>query len=510
MGHMKQILTKAFVVILAASCGLAVAATRERVVPDSSDDRVDTPLSVRMERIGTIRPRNVSEITGSNWMLGCETLDRDYADFDEYKHLIAPLGLKTVRLQGGWWKTEREKGVYDFSWLDKIVDYLRENDVRIFLELSYGNPIYEGGGGWDLSGGFPFGEEGIAGWERWVDAITKRYADKVATWCVWNEPDICDPSTPGGASPKTPEDIAAFNVRTAQAVRKNVPAGKARLAGLALARNDPMFLEKCLKAMGAGLGLFDAIVYHGYAAAPESSYENVERQREVLSKYSPKAVLIQGENGCPSEYTSYFALNSWSWSEYSQAKWDIRRMLGDLGHDVEGNVFTICDFNHVRHEVNRKGLVRANGRHEVIAIKRAYYAVQNVAAVFDDTLSRVKKPCFSTVDLGLEVYEYRTRDGLPVFAFWRSAAVSNPGKRAKGGLLKKEYVAPGDSFETAPGVFEMAAPPLADPVWVDLLTGRIYAFPKKNQLVHSEGVTFVDVPVYDSPCLLAERTAVMR
>ena len=56
----------------------------------------------------------------------------------------------------------------------------------------------------------------------------------------------------------------------------------------------------------------------------------------------------------------------------------------------------------------------------------------------------------------------------------------------------------------------MAAPPLVDPVWVDLLTGRIYAFPKKNQLVHSEGVTFVDVPVYDSPCLLAERAAVMR
>ena len=27
----------------------------------------------------------------------------------------------------------------------------------------------------------------------------------------------------------------------------------------------------------------------------------------------------------------------------SQAKWDMRRMLGDLGHDVESSVFTICD-----------------------------------------------------------------------------------------------------------------------------------------------------------------------
>ena len=46
-------------------------------------------------------------------------------------------------------------------------------------------------------------------------------------------------------------------------------------------------------------------------------------------------------------------------------------------------------------------------------------------------------------------------------------------------------------------------------MWIDLLTGRVYAFPEENQLVHSAGVTFVDVPVYDSPCLLAERGAIL-
>ena len=47
--------------------------------------------------------------------------------------------------------------------------------------------------------------------------------------------------------------------------------------------------------------------------------------------------------------------------------------------------------------------------------------------------------------------------------------------------------------------------PLEGPVWVDLLTGRVYAFPKQDMLIHSGGVTFVNVPVYDSPCLLTER-----
>ena len=46
---------------------------------------------------------------------------------------------------------------------------------------------------------------------------------------------------------------------------------------------------------------------------------------------------------------------------------------------------------------------------------------------------------------------------------------------------------------------------LAEPVWVDLLTGRVYEFPKKDMLAHSCGVTYLDVPVYDSPCVLTER-----
>ena len=66
---------------------------------------------------------------------------------------------------------------------------------------------------------------------------------------------------------------------------------------------------------------------------------------------------------------------------------------------------------------------------------------------------------------------------------------------------------PSDSFATRPMVFDCKGAPLDEPVWVDLLTGRVYAFPKEDMLVHSAGVTFVNVPVYDSPCVLTERAA---
>jgi hypothetical protein len=119
-----------------------------------------------------------------------------------------------------------------------------------------------------------------------------------------------------------------------------------------------------------------------------------------------------------------------------------------------------------------------------------------VASVFDDTLMRVKDSSFASKDASISAYEYRKDSGSRLFAFWthgRDCALERPG----------------DSFETHPAVFKCRGEPLKDPVWVDLLTGRVYEFQKKDMLVHSAGITFVNVPVYDSPCLLTERSVVL-
>ena len=235
----------------------------------------------------------------------------------------------------------------------------------------------------------------------------------------------------------------------------------------------------------------------------------MERLKEVLKKYHPTARMRQGENGCPSELATRFALSGVAWSEYSQAKWDMRRMLGDLGHDVESSVFTICDFNHTGREINRKGLLRANAGKKVIAVKRAYYAVQNVVSVFDCDLSRIAEPAITNVDISVVYYEYRNRAGLPLYAFWscgspeRVTASANPKERR----YRTVYERPGDSFETRPTVFTAKGAPMKDPVWVDLFTGRIYAYPKGNMRAVDGETFYLDVPVYDSPCLLTEREA---
>ena len=494
--------------MMAALCGVASAFAGMELAPiDMSADRVKTPLKVDMERIGTIRPRSVSEIHDSNWTLGCETIERGYADFWQYADYIAPLGIKTIRIQTGWARCEPEQGRFDFEWLDKIVDFARSKGVNVLLETSYGNPIYPGAGGWDLGAGFPTSEEGLAAWDRWIETLATHYKGRVRDWAMWNEPDIRNPALPGHEVAKTPQDIAVFNVRTAKIIRKVIP--DSRIAGLSLATVRAEFFEDCLKTMGEDVRLFDWFIYHGYAVAPESSYDSVEKLKAVLKKYHPAAKMRQGENGCPSELATRFAMSGVAWSEYSQAKWDMRRMLGDLGHDVESSVFTICDFNHVGREINRKGLLRANAGKKVLAVKRAYYAVQNVVSVFDSNVTRIAEPAITNVDISVAYYEYRNRSGLPIYAFWscgrpeRQNSSANPRERR----YVTVYLRPEDSFETRPTVFTVKGRPMKDPVWVDLLTGRIYAYPKGN-MREADGETFyIDVPVYDSPCLLTERAA---
>ncbi len=472
-------------ILIGVSCVLSIETVAGPKI-DTSPDRAKTPLNPGLKQIGTLKPRSANEIAASNWMLGCETLDRDFADYQQYKEYLVPLGIKTIRLQGGWAKTEKVKGTHDFAWLDTIIDDARGRGLNILLETGYGNTNYAGGGGWDLAGGFPTSAEGLAAYDRWVEAMAIRYKGKVRDWAMWNEPDI--------NKQHKPEDIAALNIRAAEIIKRVIP--DARIAGLSLASSSPKLLESCLQALAARgkVDLLHWFIYHGYAMNPDSSYKNVEALKATLAKYSATAKMRQGENGCPSELATKFALSNHPWTESSQAKWDLRRMLGDLGHDVESAVFTICDFNHTGREINRKGLLHATADKKVDKIKLAYYAVQNCVAVFDDTLERIKQPALTvTYDRSTASFAYRNRTtGQNLIVLWDNSGT------------------PDDSFATRPAQVVVKSPSIKEPVWVDLVSGRIYEIPADRILTVGESTTFKDVPLYDAPVLLAEKSLVLK
>ena len=69
------------------------------------------------------------------------------------------------------------------------------------------------------------------------------------------------------------------------------------------------------------------------------------------------------------------------------------------------------------------------------------------------------------------------------------------------------YERPKDGYAIHPILIEHPGEPMKDPVWIDLLSGKIWEFPKANVLKRAGGTTYTNVPSYDSPCILTERAA---
>lgn len=470
---------------LLAMLTLAAPAAAQRIVPTTG---IDLPV------LGQLAPRHAKDIASSPWSIGGETMDRDFTVYDHYKKYLGPLGAKGIRLQAGWAKCEKAKGVYSWDWLDAIVNDAVAQGVRPWLEFNYGNPVYPGGGDTGLGGGFPSSPEALAAWDRWCRALVGRYQDRVHEWEIWNEPDINNRGT-------APVDAYLdLYIRTATIVRAAQP--KSQLWALALA-HSPEYADKFIEGMKARgkLGLIDAITYHGYPRNPDDT-RLADQLRACIAKHGARIAIRQGETGAPSRYQENFALSKITWTETMQAKWDLRRLLAHHAKDVPMNLFTMSDMHYTQVtnqttvdgvlRMNYKGLLATNPDQTIAHVKPAYYAAQTVFSIFDDTVKRIREYPFTTTALrGVAITGYRseTRGGQIVTLWFNDAppAEANGVTRARVTLRAGKFT---------------------EPVLVDVRTSTVYALPKAQWTEGKDGVTFRDLPLYDSPVLIAERAAI--
>ena len=458
--------------------------------------------SSKYRRLGQIQARHAREIGASNWSVGAETMDRDYTIYASWKKHLGPLGVKKARIQSGWAKTEKVPGEYDWRWLDEIVLDMVDQGVEPWVCLCYGNPIYPDGGGTGLSGGLPSSPEALAAWDAFVGAFVDRYKQYVDEWEVWNEPRGGQPAVPA---------YAELVMRTARIIRQR-QAG-ARVLVMAGGAFDLAFVDRLLGIIGEQdkLDLVNEVTYHPYSANPDSVFKRVGQLRDVVARHSKKITLRQGENGAPSQTGSFGALAKYDWNEESQAKWALRRLLGDLGHDIPSSYFAICDMAYlvtekgrdsdlrdksieVSTKINYKGLLAVNPDKTIHHVKSAYRAVQHVAAVFDDTVERIEDYA-CTISGGAEqssfsIFGYRSSGGGQIVTLWRDGEM--PGKRPEA-----EQV----TVTISAGQFE-------DPVWVDMLSGEVRGIPASAWEKQGTKYTFRDVPVSDGVVLIAERGCV--
>ena len=94
-----------------------------------------------LKSVGTVKAVSSDQVGQSPIGLGFEKLDRGVFDPEKAYDKVAQLGVKWIRIQSGWARTETEKGVYHWEWIDSIIDNLLRRGLQPWVCLCYGNGL---------------------------------------------------------------------------------------------------------------------------------------------------------------------------------------------------------------------------------------------------------------------------------------------------------------------------------------------------------------------------------
>lgn len=418
--------------------------------------------------------RTDPSIRVQRWSIGCECLDRDMADFAQYGQYVGDLGVGYARIQSGWAKTEREKGVYDFAWLDTIVDGLLAQNIQPWMCLCYGNPLY--GGGTTLGNAIPDDAESIKAWKKYVSATVEHFKGRIHCYEVWNEPNI-------SVNKGRPERYVKLLKATSPIIRK--ADSSARIAAFALASLDYAFLDNALNALPKGC--FDIVTLHKYFENPDEGDYDFRLLTERIHAFDSSVEVIMGESGCPSELGWDHALKYNEWTEYSQAKVILRRMACDFTLGQRSSIFTMVDLVYPDFRQSF-GLLCTSLKGRVIYKKPSYYAVRNMVSLLQDSIT----PC--------EI-EAEGPNGCKIIGLEKCGKLI-------GALMYFANEVPSSSLEWIACKVTLRGLSLQEPVLVEPITGKVFALDRYHYSPNNPDRTY-SFFLWDSPVLLMERSSVI-
>ncbi len=468
-----------------------------------------------MKPIGTLRPVHSKAIARSKIGVGFECLEREmWEDTPDLYRLAGASGTKHARVQTGWFRCEREKGTYDFAWLEAIVDKLREQGIQPWFNLGYGNKHYCTESGSDDCAGYPpiADEAARTGWCNYVKALVRHFAGKVTHYEIWNEADCSGFWLRG---PNCDEYMELVKL-TSPVIRAS--DARAKVIGGAIGRSIALqyAFDIILNYLEQGIARhIDAFTYHRYHIMPELNRSSDNRLlRKLFDEHGGAHVeLWQGESGCPSVPSTIEALANTPVTETIQAKVALRSIVTDLAFGVDYTCyFTLSDFKYYY----RNGLIPKPTYFGLLTTdappraKPAFYAFQNLCTLFDDQTELAEdlkvdieldpfpeeeRFTFQELKIRLHTATFR-RHGWPLIAYWEAAdlipeVAGNPPYQVRELLLQ----------------LWTAGKPLQRPVVIDPATGEL--FEPETVTVHSaRRLELGPAPLKDYPMILTDYAAI--
>lgn len=449
-----------------------------------------------MKRIGMMKTLPSTEIGQSTVSIGFECLDRDVFDPERCYDLLGASGVKYARVQTGWCKCEKEKGVYDFTWLDSIVNSLLERGVKPWFNVGFGNPLYMP----DLPnptgvGCVPlyYGEETIEAWKNFASALAAHYKGRVTEYEIWNESDIVHfwvPNDPNGG------DYARLIAMTGERIRTQQPEARIGACVSCVEIKDFAYLNEL--ASGLRPGELDFFCLHRYTVFPEMGWTGrVEATRTVFERYGHHLSYWMGEGG----YPSWFPKGHWMQprpdnpgSERQQAVYQLRRYLQDAALGLErSSFFQMVDMWQKPYQKASEVLERpaAHGILNGLSYtpKKSYETLGRLSNLLCD-ISPLKhftqchvEGATRCEDVSIQTFALRRGDQM-LFAYYLPTDIQDECDMREGFSLC--------TYPLADGVT-----PMAHPVLLDLFTGEVFACEARmsNGCLRAENLPIAEYPL---------------
>jgi len=356
----------------------------------------------RLLKIGEVQPINSRDIKDSRMGLGMEKLDRDAFDPEKVYDRVAALGVKWIRIQSGWQKTEKCEGVYDFAWLDRQVDELLARGLKPWLCLCYGNVVYDALAKkyYGAVGCTPIRtERAYAAWLKYAEETAKHFAGRIEYYEIWNEPEGDWTWRPQANA----KEYAEFAIKTAEAVKRGDVSAKV-ITGSHY--QDSMEFFNTEFASGT-LAVSDAVSYHSYHYDETYSMQRVAALKALIKHYNCHAEIIQGESGSQSRNGGNGALCWIRTNQNMQTKQILRHTVADILSGVKfTSIFSCVDMaENLDAEAGKPittcgyfGLLGAEFDSQTGSLvgdyyeKPSYYAFQNLCAIFNESVTPIDIP----------------------------------------------------------------------------------------------------------------------
>jgi len=114
-----------------------------------------------------------------------------HAGSNEILAKVKEAGIKWIRIDLYWSVIEKEKGKFDYSEIDRIVKFSRENQLTILGVLS-SSPDWS-----NNNKGDNYPPDNPENWRNFVSKTASRYKEDITYWNIWNEPNVKKFFAPG-------------------------------------------------------------------------------------------------------------------------------------------------------------------------------------------------------------------------------------------------------------------------------------------------------------------------